>query len=152
MKNLFFLLVFLLTGGISKAQNENQFFQSLPAGYQVNDGNGKRGPYVEEDFDKDGIKDLVVILFEKKRGLPIFCIYLSSVFNTSRTIMYCDWIYFFHDMHCENGIVNIFSDSGSMGQYGTMKLKYDESKKSMVVINFENEVGAKTIQFEELKY
>ena len=149
MRNVFILVALLLITGIAQGQNENKFYQSLPKGYYVEK---ELGLSVEADFDKDGVNDLAIILFEEKNGLPIFCMYLSSTFNTSRSFKYCDWEFMRHDMNYENGILSLFSDNGSMGQYGTIKLKYDRLKKSMVIVKYDDVAGNKTIKFKDWKF
>jgi len=147
MKNLLILTLFLIMFGVSKAQNEINYYQYLPDGYQLKDANGELGPLSENDYDKDGIKDLAIILFKKKENLPIFCIYLSSNFNTSKTFKYCDWVFMRHSLSYENEKLSLFSDNGSMGQFGSIELKYDTVKKDFKIIKYNDSAGNKTIKF-----
>ena len=63
MRNVFILLPLLLITVITQGQTENKFYKSLPKGYQLKNVNGELGPSIEADFDKDGVKDLAIILF-----------------------------------------------------------------------------------------
>jgi hypothetical protein len=147
MKNLLILATMLLTFGFAKAQSQINYYQHLPNGYQLNDANGELGPASNFDFDKDGIKDLAIILFDKKDGMPIFCIYLSSKFNTSKSFKYCDWVFMKHDLNYENGKLSLNSDNGSMGQYGSIEMKYDIVNREFRVTKYEDDAGNKTIKF-----
>lgn len=151
MRNVFILLPLLLITVITQGQTENKFYQSLPKGYQLKDVNEELGPSIEVDFDKDGVKDLAIILFDEKNGLPIFCMYMSSTFNSSKSFKYCDWEFMKHEMNYENGILSLFSDNGSMGQFGSIKLRYDNVKKSMSIVKYEDNAGNKTIKFKDWK-
>ena len=147
MKNLLILATMLLTFGFAKAQSQIDYYQYLPNGYQLKDVNGELGPASKVDFDKDGFEDLAIILFDKKDNLPIFCIYLSSNFNTSKSYKYCDWVFMMHDLNYENGKLSLNSDNGSMGQYGSIEMKYDSVKKDFKIIKYEDNAGNKTIAF-----
>ena len=147
MKNLLILATMLLTFGFAKAQSQIDYYKHLPNGYQLKDFNGELGPASKVDFDKDGFKDLAIILFDKKDNLPIFCIYLSSNFNTSKSYKYCDWVFMMHDLNYENGKLSLNSDNGSMGQYGSIEMKYDSVKKDFKIIKYEDNAGNKTIAF-----
>ncbi len=147
MKKLCILTLILLMFGVSKAQKPINYYQHLLEGYQLKDANGELGPVLNNDFDKDGIKDLAIILFDKKENLPIFCIYLSSNFKTSSTFKYCDWVFMMHTLNYENGILSLFSDNGSMGQFGSIEMKYDAVKRDFKIIKYEDSAGNKTIKF-----
>lgn len=117
-----FLLITLVVfafNQFAEAQT-NKYLVKLPVGYIFKDANGSTGPKVEADFDGDGVKDLATLLYGKQTGLPIFCIYLSTVFDKSRTFKYCDWIYMLHDMQYQDRKLILFSDNGSMGQFGSV--------------------------------
>jgi hypothetical protein len=152
MRKVFIVVAMFLSIGITHGQTKNKFYQYLPKDYQLEDVNGELGPAVDEDFDKDGINDLAIILFEKNDGLPIFCIYLSSNFNSSKSFKYCDWALMKHDMNYDSGILSLFSDNGSMGQFGSIKLKYDNVKRAMVIVEYEDESSNKTIKFKDWKF
>lgn len=148
MKNLLILATMLLTFGFAKAQNQIDYYKHLPNGYQLKDANGELGPASSFDFDKDGIKDLAILLFGDKDNLPIFCIYLSSNFNSSKSFKYCDWgVFMMHDINYENDKLSLFSNNGSMGQYGSIEMKYDSVKKDFKIIKYEDNAGNKTIAF-----
>ena len=147
MKNLLILATMTLTFGFAKAQSQINYYKYLPNGYKMKDVNGNLGPTSNFDFDKDGIKDLAIILFDKKDGMPIFCIYLSSKFNISKSFKYCDWPFMMHDLNYENGTLSIFSDNGSMGIFGSIKMKYDSDKKDFKIIKYEDNANNKTIAF-----
>jgi hypothetical protein len=147
MKNISILIVVLFVFGSVKAQNQINYYQYLPKEYQLKDANGDLGPSINLDFDNDGINDLAIILFDKNENLPIFCIYLSSIFNTSKTIKYCNWIFMMHSLKYENGVINLFSDNGSMGKYGSLIMKYDNSKKDFKIIKYEDSEGRKSLKF-----
>lgn len=137
----------LFTFCFAKAQSQINYYEHLPNGYQLKDANGELGPASSSDFDKDGIKDLAIILFDDKDNLPIFCIYLSSNFNTFKSYKYCDWVFMMNNLNYENGILSLFSDNGSMGQYGSIEMKYDSVKKDFKIIKYEDHAGNKTITF-----
>lgn len=145
------LILLLLITGIGKAQTENKFYQFIPKEYQLKDVNEESGPSIEEDFDNDGVKDLAILLFEKKNGTPIFCIYLSKNFTVSKSFKYCDWEFMKHELNYEDGIISLASDNGSMGPYASMKLKYDDIKKNMIILKYEDVAGNKTILFKDWK-
>ena len=147
MKYLLIVATIFLACGLAEAQSPINYYQYLPYGYQLKDVNGELGPTSKVDFDKDGIEDLAIILFDKNDNLPIFCIYLSSNFNTSKSYKYCDWVFLMHTLNYENGILSLFSDNGSMGQYGSIEMKYDSVKKDFKIIKYEDNAGSKTIAF-----
>ena len=66
MKKLMILATIILVMDVAKAQNPINYYQYLPKGYQLKDVNGELGPASNFDFDKDGIKDLAIILFNEK--------------------------------------------------------------------------------------
>jgi len=146
MKKLL-LLIFIFSTLLLKAQKSVFFTRHLPLEYSNQDSNGDFGPFIENDFDGDGYLDLAIILFHKKNGLPIFCIYLSSKFNVSKTFKYCDWIFMMHSLTYQNGIITLASDSGSMGIFGSMKLVYDRNIKDIKIIKYEDNSGSKTMKF-----
>ncbi len=146
MKKILILATILLLYGVAKAQNSINYYNYFPKGYQVKDGNGELGPVSKYDFDKDGINDLAIILFDDLNQ-SIFCIYLSSNFNTTRTFKYCDWIYMMHALDYEKGKLSLNSDNGSMGQFGSLEMKYDAIKKDLKIIKYEDNAGSKTIKF-----
>ena len=86
MKKLLILAMIFLAYGLAEAQSQINYYKYIPNGYQLKDVNGELGPASKVDFDKDGIEDLAIILFDNKDNLPIFCIYLSSNFNTSKSL------------------------------------------------------------------
>ena len=147
MKKLLILAMIFLAYGLAEAQSQINYNKYIPNGYQLKDVNGELGPASKVDFDKDGIDDLAIILFDNKDNLPIFCIYLSSNFNTSKSYKYCDWVFMMHTLNYENGVLSLFSDNGSMGQYGSIKMKYDSVKKDFKIIKYEDNAGNKTIAF-----
>jgi hypothetical protein len=147
MKKLLILAMIFLAYGLAEAQSQINYYKYIPNGYQLKDVNGELGPASKVDFDKDGIEDLAIILFDNKDNLPIFCIYLSSNFNTSKYYKYCDWVFMMHTLNYENGVLSLFSDNGSMGQYGSIKMKYDSVKKDFKIIKYEDNAGNKTIAF-----
>ena len=148
MKNLLIVATMLFTFCFAKAQSQINYYEHLPKGYQLKNVNGELGPVSKVDFDKDGIKDLAIILFDDQ-NLPIFCIYLSSNFNTSKSYKYCDWPFMVHDLNYKNGILSLFSKNGSMmgGPYGSIEMKYDSVKKDFKIIKYEDNAGNKTIVF-----
>lgn len=147
MKKILILVPILFLSSFVKSQNSINYYQFLPKGYQLKDSNGDLGPVSNNDFDKDGIKDLAIILFDMEDKLPIFCIYLSSNFKVSKTYKYCDWTFMMHTLNYENGTLTLFSDNGSMGQYGELEMKYDAVKKDFKIIKYEDNSGNKTITF-----
>ena len=147
MKKLLILAMIFLAYGLAEAQSQINYYKYIPNGYQLKDVNGELGPASKVDFDKDGIEDLAIILFDNKDNLPIFCIYLSSNFNTSKSYKYCDWVFMMHTLNYENGVLSLFSDNGSMGQYGSIKMKYDSVKKDFKIIKYEDNANNKTIAF-----
>jgi len=147
MKKILILVPILFLSSFVKSQNSINYYQFLPKGYQLKDSNGDLGPVSNNDFDKDGIKDLAIILFDMEENLPIFCIYLSSNFKASKTYKYCDWTFMMHSLNYENGTLTLFSDNGSMGQYGDLEMKYDAVKKDFKIIKYEDNSGNKTITF-----
>lgn len=147
MRNLLILATILVVFSVAKAQIPINYYQYLPKGYQLKDVNGELGPASNFDFDKDGIKDLAIILFDKKDNMSIFCIYLSSNFNTSKSFKYCDWVFMMHTLNYENGTLSLSSDNGSMGQYGEIEMKYDDVKNDFKIIKYEDNLGNKTVTF-----
>ena len=123
------------------AQAHKDFRSKWPSGYILTNVNDEVGPGIVADFDADGKKDVACIIFEKVNGTPIFFLYLTSKGNVAR---YCDWEYFIHDMNYRNGILDVASNTGSMGIYGSMKLKYDANKQDMTVIRT---AGIKGLKF-----
>lgn len=151
MKNHAILLAILFWSIILNAQSDNSLLNSLPKGYQLVDINGKRGPFIENDIDNDGKKDLAIIIFERDGPAAFFCIYLSSTFSNTKTIKYCPWSYMLHSLKFENNFINLFSDNGSMGQFGSAKFKYNEVSKSIELIKYEDDAGNKAIKLKDLK-
>ena len=151
MKKNVVLLIFLLITGLTFSQNGINYYQHIPKGYQLRDANGESGPAVKSDFDRDGIQDLALILYNSEDGTPIFCIYSSSNFNNSRSIIYCEWVFMMHDLSVSNGIITLRSDNGSMGQYGELKMTYDTIKKAFKIIGYEDDLGSKSVTFSSLK-
>jgi hypothetical protein len=52
-----------------------------------------------------------------------------------------------HDLNYENGTLSIFSYNGSMGIFGSIKMKYDAVKRDLKIIKYEDNAGSKTITF-----
>ena len=147
MKKLLILATITLAISVVKAQSPINYYQYLPKGYQLKDVNGELGPASNVDFDNDGTKDLAIIIFDQKLNTPIFCIYLSSTFNTSKSFNYCEWIYMMHDLNYANGTLSLYSDNGSMGQYGSIEMKYDAVNRDFKITNYEDHAGNKTVTF-----
>ena len=147
MKHVFITILLLFLFGITKAQTSIDFYQYIPKGYQLKNVNEELGPSVNIDFDNDGIKDLAIIVFDIKFGSPILCIFLSTNLKTSKIFKYLEWEFMMHTLKLENGVLSLFSDNGSMGQYGLIEMKYDNVKKDFKVIKFEDVLGNKSIKF-----
>jgi hypothetical protein len=59
----------------------------------------------------------------------------------------CDWSsYMHHNINFKGGILEIFSDNGSIKVFGGLKLKYDRTKKKMIIISSE---GVENIRFKK---
>ena len=141
MKTTFQILMICLLGATQlNGQDLNSFKEVWPNGYILSDINDRVGPGIVADFDGDGSKDVACMLYEKKDGLPIFFIYLTSKPQSAK---YCNWIYMMHDLTYQNGILRIFSDNGSMGIYGELKLKYDRVKRDLIVFKTDGVKGVK---------
>jgi hypothetical protein len=151
MKKILILATITLAISAAKAQSTINYYQYLPAGYQLKDVNGELGPAANFDFDKDGTKDLAIIIFDEKENTPIFCIYLSSTFNTSKSFNYCEWSYMMHDLNFANDTLSLYSDNGSMGQYGLLEMKYDAAVKEFKITNYEDHAGNKAVTFKVWK-
>jgi hypothetical protein len=153
MKKTF--LIFLLSTAFgtvdSAAQSDNLFYKHIPKGYVANDLNGTKGPAIEVDFDSDGIKDLAAIFFEDQGSMSILCIYLSSTFSTTNSFKYSEWMYMKHDMSFDKGVLSVFSDNGSMGQYGSANFKYDAVKKEMAITSYEDDAGKTSLKMLDWK-
>jgi hypothetical protein len=146
MKITFKILILgLLSVTQLNAQDLNSFKAVWPTGYVISDVNDNVGPGIMEDFDGDGAKDVACLLYEKKNGSPIFFIYLTSKPQTAK---YCDWVYMMHDLTYNYGVLSIASDSGGMGIFGSMKLKYDRVKRDLVVFKTD---GVKGVRFNTWK-
>jgi hypothetical protein len=152
MKKTILLISILLAFFVAQAQNPVNYYQYLPKGYQLKDVNGNAGPASTIDFDKDGINDLAIIVFSEKNGTPIFCIYLSSTFDTSKSFNYCEWPYMMHDLNFANGKLSLFSDNGSMGQYGLIEMQYDALKRDFKITKYEDDNGNKNVAFKVWKF
>jgi hypothetical protein len=141
MKITFKILILgLLSVTQLNAQDLNSFKAVWPTGYVLTSASNKKGPVIMADFDGDGAKDLACVLYNKKSGVPIFLLYLSS---KPKTAKYCDWVYMMHDLTYDEGILGIFSDNGSMGIYGAMKFKYDLVKQDLDLIETDGEIEVK---------
>jgi hypothetical protein len=151
MKKILILAAITLAVCVAKAQSTINYYQYLPSGYQLKDVNGELGPTANYDFDKDGIKDLAIIIFDEKENIPIFCIYLSSTFNNSKSFNYCEWLYMMHDLNFANETLSLYSDNGSMGQYGLLEMKYDAVAKNFKITNYEDHAGNKAVTFKVWK-
>jgi hypothetical protein len=153
MKKAFLIFLLSTASGIvdSAAQAENLFYKHIPKGYVINDFNGTKGPAIEFDFDSDGIKDLATIFFEDQGSMSILCIYLSSTFNATNSFKYCEWMYMKHDMSFDKGVLSVFSDNGSMGQYGSVSFRYDAVKKEMVITSYEDDAGKTSLKMLDWK-
>lgn len=146
----------MLLSGWSYAQPSIRFQNVLPAGYQLADANDNHGPKVEKDFDRDGKPDLAIIIFDKKTGSPMFCMYLSSSFGQKRTIQYIDWPYMMHSLSYKDGVLEVFSDNGSMGGgtiWASLKLSYDAGLGEMKVTEYTagHFKGKKQIKLDQMK-
>jgi hypothetical protein len=51
-----------------------------------------------------------------------------------------------HDLNYENGKLSLNSDNGSMGQYGSIEMKYDIVNREFRVTKYEDDAGNKTIK------
>jgi hypothetical protein len=69
MKKTIILFIVSVLAYTIDAQNPINYYQHLPNGYKLKDSNNELGPYVEGDFDKDGINDLAIILFTSKDAI-----------------------------------------------------------------------------------
>ena len=133
MKKLIFLILCL----ISQAQSFSQSFDNLefplpanlpffPYGYSYVEGNGSDKLHLFADFNGDKKNDLACILTNDETSETILFIGLSgNTFNLN----YCDWSkYMHHNINFKGGILEIFSDNGSIKVFGGLKLKYDRTK------------------------
>jgi hypothetical protein len=75
MKNILFLVSFIIISQQLNAQNTTNYLQRLPDNFGLLDVNGEEGPSAEGDFDKDGITDLAAIIFSSEDKLPFFVIF-----------------------------------------------------------------------------
>jgi hypothetical protein len=149
MKKVFIILLLLKFSLITQAQSNNQYYQRLPKDYQLADANGKKGPFIESDFDNDGVKDLVTFLYKGKWQNAVLCVFLSSAQKSSNSFQYTDWPFMFNDLTFTNGVVSLFSDNGSMGIFGSIKMKYDRAQKRMVVLKYQDNAGGTSLVFDK---
>ena len=149
MKKVFIILLLLKFTLITQAQSNNQYYQRLPKDYQLADANGKKGPFIESDFDNDGVKDLVTFLYKGKWQNAVLCVFLSSAQKSSNSFQYTDWPFMFNDLTFTNGVVSLFSDNGSMGIFGSIKMKYDKAQKRMVVLKYQDNAGGTSLVFDK---
>lgn len=149
MKKVFIILLLIKFTLITQAQSNNQYFQRLPKDYQLEDANGKKGPFIESDFDNDGVKDLVTFLYKGKWQNAVLCVFLSSAQKSSNSFQYTDWPFMFNDLTFTNGVVSLFSDNGSMGIFGSIKMKYDRAQKRMVVLKYQDNAGGTSLVFDK---
>jgi hypothetical protein len=149
MKKVFIILLLLKFTLITQAQSNNQYYQRLPKDYQLEDANGKKGPFIESDFDNDGVKDLVTFLYKGKWQNAVLCVFLSSAQKSSNSFQYTDWPFMFNDLTFTNGVVSLFSDNGSMGIFGSIKMKYDKAQKRMVVLKYQDNAGGTSLVFDK---
>ena len=153
MKKITFLILCL----IIKAQSFSQSFDNLdfrfpddyestffPYGYSYVEGNGSDILHLFADFNGDNKNDLACILTNDETSETILFIALSG--NTV-SLNYCDWSrYRHHNIDFKGGILEIFSDNGSIKVFGGLKLKYDRIKKKMIIISSE---GVENIRFKK---
>ena len=149
MKKVFIILLLIKFTLITQAQSNNQYYQRLPKDYQLADANGKKGPFIESDFDNDGVKDLVTFLYKGKWQNAVLCVFLSSAQKSSNSFQYTDWPFMFNDLTFTNGVVSLFSDNGSMGIFGSIKMKYDRAQKRMVVLKYQDNAGGTSLVFDK---
>lgn len=149
MKKVFIILLLIKFTLITQAQSNNQYYQRLPKDYQLEDANGKKGPFIESDFDNDGVKDLVTFLYKGKWQNAVLCVFLSSAQKSSNSFQYTDWPFMFNDLTFTNGVVSLFSDNGSMGIFGSIKMKYDRAQKRMVVLKYQDNAGGTSLVFDK---
>jgi hypothetical protein len=138
MKKIILTSVLILSVCISHAQGGNRYFSFFPKGFQLEDVNGETVPMIENDFDGDGVTDLAAILFSKADGTPIFCYYLSSIFDKTKTFKFCDWVYMRHSLDFVDEILTLSSGNGSMPIYGDMGLKYDATLGDLKIVSYED--------------
>ncbi len=129
------MMVFISINAFS--QTKSIYLKTLPKGYQINDANGNPGVSNEGDFDKDGKKDLAIILYKinGEASSSILCIFLSSNFKTDQSYQWCDWESF------EDNRLDFNKDLLSMGEgngmYGFyLDLKYNSVLKKMKVVSY----------------
>ncbi len=149
MKKVFIILLLIKFTLITQAQSNNQYYQRLPKDYQLEDANGKKGPFIESDFDNDGVKDLVTFLYKGKWQNAVLCVFLSSAQKSSNSFQYTDWPFMFNDLTFTNGVVSLVSDNGSMGIFGSIKMKYDRAQKRMVVLKYQDNAGGTSLVFDK---
>ncbi|MFM7672409.1 MAG: hypothetical protein ACKO6Q_07465 [Bacteroidota bacterium] len=152
MKILFQFLLFVILASSGFAQSSNPYalrfpddYQSFfPLNYSYVEGSEFDKNFVLVDFNGDKNTDLACILTNDKTGTTLLFI---SVLG--QDFIYCDWgAYMHYDIQFKSGILEIFSDSGGMGVYGALKMRYDKIKKQMVIISSE---GVKNIKFKKWK-
>ena len=151
MKKIIFTTALILSVFNSHAQGGSRYFSFFPKGFQLEDVNGETIPMIENDFDGDGVTDLAAILFNKEEGTPIFCYYLSSIFDKTKTFKYCDWIFMRHSLDFVDGVLTLSSGNGSMPIFGDMDLKYDATLNDLKIVRYEDSGKNRTTKFNVYK-
>lgn len=129
------MMVFISISAFS--QNISSYLKTLPKGYQIDDWNGEPAGNIEVDFDKDGKKDLAIILYSVERGEEILCIFLSSSFNKDQSYQWCDWgPWISNEFEFNNNKLGIYGSRGDKNYVQTLELSYNSVIKKMKVVSY----------------
>ena len=137
MKNIIIIAALFVSIKLN-AQNVIDYRENIPIGYKLINVNNDLNSSIEEDFDKDGIMDLAIILNENSDNNKILAIYLSSNFINQRTFQHIEWQHMFNDFEFKNGVLKLFSSD--MGRFTTeINLKYDPLNKKMKILSYDED-------------
>lgn len=121
-------------------QKRNYYTDVLPKGFSLTDSNNELGQNCKSDIDKDGIEDLIILLFDEEKNGQV-SIFLSSNFYKDNSFQTFSWAWtgnYLAEFSCINN--EFFISGGSANQYlfigQEAKLKYNYLEKKMIVTSF----------------
>ena len=120
-------------------QKRNYYTDVLPKGFSLKDINNEIGQNCKSDIDKDGIEDLIILLFDEE-NIGHVSIFLSSNFYKDNSFQTFDWILhgnYLFDFSCSNNEFFISGGSENQNISASAKLKYSNLEKKMVVTSYE---------------
>jgi hypothetical protein len=116
---------------------QTDYLKTLPNGFKLFDYGDRQYPSCKNDFDDDGIEDLVILLSDEN-GNGFVTIYLSKNFIRDKSYQYFEgWIWTYNylgDFSCNDKTFKISGGrEGDDKTWGTtLTLSYDETLMKMV--------------------